>query len=333
MAASSQSTSNKKFLLLGSGIVLAIAVYTGGWFYAASALRETVLKTTSPAGGKEITGECVDMDFRGYPFRIGLFCSKVNVDDSTNGISASFGSLRSAAQVYAPNHIVMELDSPAEIRTAHGLSINAAWENLQSSLIAKLKGVDRTSTVIDGLKATAVSSVSGQTINFNAGHTEIHLRQNNADLDAAISMTDSATVIEGWPQVLPRLSTNLDVTLVGKAGMIDGSDEAGLYGATGELRQAVADIGEGRTMTLTGPFSFDESGYLSGKFKLEVQQLGEWGNSAKEVFPQLAPTIDSATKLLRALAGGSQRVSVDLVVDRGRATVSGFIPLGNIPPI
>ena len=115
--------------------------------------------------------------------------------------------------------------------------------------------------------------------------------------------------------------------------LIDGSDRNGLNGAAGELRRVVADIGDGKVMTLTGPFSFDEQGFLSGKFKLEIEQLGPWGDSLKQAFPDIASTVNTATKLLKSLAGGSNKVSVDLVVDRGHATVSGFIPLGRIPPI
>jgi hypothetical protein len=333
MAASSQSRSGRKFWLLGAGIVLVVALYTGGWFYAASTLKSTVLTAIGPGNKAGVSGECTDIDFRGFPFRIGLFCSKVDVDDNVNGVSASFGALRSAAQVYAPGHIVWELDSPAEIRTAHGLSVNAEWTNLQSSLVTKLKGIDHSSTIIDGLKATAVSSATGQTINFDAAHTELHLRQNGADLDGAISLTDAQTVIKDWPQVLPKLSTSADVTLQGKAGMIDGSDEKGLYGASGELRKAVADIGDGKVMTLSGPFSFDEEGYLTAQFKLQIEDVNAWRDSIKQGFPDIAKTVDTAAKLLKAMAGGGGTVSVDLVVQRGNATVSGFIPLGQIPPI
>lgn len=333
MAASSQSRGSRKFWLLGGGIVLVIALYTGAWFYAASQLKDTVLRALAPRDTAGVSSECTDMDVRGFPFRIGLFCSKVDVDDNVNGVSASFGALRSAAQVYAPGHIVWELDSPTEIRTAHGLSINAEWEKLQSSLVTKFRGIDRSSTVIDGLKAIAVSSQTGQTIDFNAAHTEIHLRQNGADLDGAISLTDANTSIKDWPQLLPKLSASIDVTLAGKAGLVDGSDRRGLYGSSGELRKVVADIGDGKVMTLTGPFSFDDEGYLSGKFKLEIQELGQWRNIIKQTFPDMAKTVDTASKLLKALAGGGDTVSVDLVVARGNATVGGFIPLGSIPPI
>lgn len=334
MAASSQSGSSRKFLLLGSGILIVIGLYTAGWFYAAHKLQETVLKVITPGDSSQgVAGECGDLAFRGYPFRIGLFCSKVNVDDKKNGVSASFGELRSAAQVYNPGHIVWELDSPAQIRTANGLNISADWANMQSSLVTKFKGIDRTSLVIDGLKGTAVSSATGQTIDFDSAKTEVHLRQNGPDLDGAITLTDASTVIKDWPPLLPRLSAIADVTLAGKAGMIDGSDANGLQGTSGELRRFIADIGDGRTMRLSGPFSFDEQGLLSGKFKLEIEKLGAWSDNAKQTFPQLQSTIDTARKLLGALAGGGDRASVDLVVDRGRATISGFIPLGKIPPI
>ena len=333
MAASSQSGTAKKFLWLAIAILVVIGLYTAGWFYAAEKLKQTVLNVISPSQARSVSGECGDIAFKGYPFRIGLFCSKVTVDDSQNGVSASLGELRSAAQVYNPGHIVWELDSPAEIRSAHGLTVSAEWKNMQSSIVTKLKGIDRSSLVIDGLKAQAVSSVTGQTIDFDAVKTEMHLRQNGADLDGAITLTDSATVIKDWPQVLPRLDAILDVTLAGKAGMVDGTDKSGLYGTSGELRRLVADIGEGRTMRITGPFSFDNEGYLSGQFKLEIEKLGAWSDNAKQAFPQLQSTIETARKLLRALASGADRASVDLVVDHGRATISGFIPLGKIPPI
>ena len=42
---------------------------------------------------------------------------------------------------------------------------------------------------------------------------------------------------------------------------------------------------------------------------------------------------DPAGKLLKSLAGGGDSVSVDLTVTQGAVSLSGFIPLGNLPPI
>lgn len=338
MAASSQigySGIGRKLWLLVAGVIIAIALYTAGWFYAASALKTSIMNALGDQNAAGVSGECGNMALRGYPFRIGLFCSEVKIDDRVNGVSATFGDLRSAAQVYAPGHIVWELDSPAEFRTTHGLTVSAEWSNLQSSLIAKLAGVERTSTVIENLKASIVSAVTGQTFNFDAARTEIHLRQNGDDLDAAIQVEDSNTALKNMPPLFPSFSASADVTLVGKAGLIDGSDRTGtgLYGSKGELRKIVADIGDGKIMTLTGPFSFDDEGYVSGQFKLQIEQLDPWRDSLKKTFPDFASMIDTAGKLLKALAAGGDNVSVDLKVDRGQVSLNGFIPLGSLPPI
>ena len=49
--------------------------------------------------------------------------------------------------------------------------------------------------------------------------------------------------------------------------------------------------------------------------------------------PTAKQTVDMAGKLLKALAAGEDKVSVDLTVDHGAVTLSGFIPIGKIPPI
>ena len=99
MAASSPSRTSRKFLFLGFGIIVFVAIYSAGWFYAAQRLQETVIRTLAPGGAASVSGECRDIAFRGYPFRIGLFCSKVDVKDTRNDVTASFGALRSAAQI------------------------------------------------------------------------------------------------------------------------------------------------------------------------------------------------------------------------------------------
>ncbi len=121
MAASSRSSVSTKIWALAVGILLVIALYTAGWFYAASTLKEKTLALLGDQQRHGVSALCQDAEYRGYPFRIGLFCSKVSIDDKTNGVSATFGALRSAAQIYQPNHIVWELDGPAETAPAPAL--------------------------------------------------------------------------------------------------------------------------------------------------------------------------------------------------------------------
>lgn len=338
MSASSQSETSGRsfkglFILVGIIILLA-AVYTGGWFYAASALKTNVLRALGKQDASGFTGQCTDLNQQGFPFRIGLTCSKVEIDDHVKGVSATFDDLNASAHVYAPGNIDWQLTSPAEIRTSQGLSISSEWATFESNLVTHGKGIQQGATTIGGLKAAIVSSATGQTINFTADKTEIHVRQNGGDLEAAFEIKNSNTVIPDFPQ-LPALAANIDLTLTGKAGLLDGSDTdgRGLFGASGILHHVTADIGDGRVMTLSGPFSFDDDGYVSGQFKLEIQKIGHWRDSIKQAIPAAKHTVDMAGKLLKALAAGDDKVSVDLTADHGAVTVSGFIPVGTIPPL
>ncbi|MBO9100050.1 MULTISPECIES: DUF2125 domain-containing protein [unclassified Rhizobium] len=338
MSASSQSERSGRgfrgmFILLGI-IVLLAAVYTAGWFYAASALKTNVLRALGKQDAAGFTGQCTDLDQQGFPFRIGLTCSKVQVDDHTRGVSATFDDLSASAHVYAPGNIEWQLNSPAEIRTSQGLTISSEWAALQSTMVTRGNGIEQGATTINGLKTAVVSSATGQTVNFTADKTEIHVRQNGEDLEAVFEVKNSNAVIKDFPQ-LPALAAEIDVTLTGKAGLLDGSekDGRGLFGASGILRKVTTDIGDGRIMTLSGPFSFDDDGFLSGQFKLEIQQISHWRDSIKQAIPAAKQTVDMAGKLLKALAAGEDKVSVDLTVDHGAVTLSGFIPVGKIPPI
>lgn len=334
MSASSRSGVTGKIWLLACGVILVIAIYTAGWFYAASALKEKTLALLGNRQDAGLSAECSDADYRGYPFRIGLFCSKVAVDDRVNGISATSGALRSAAQVYNPSHIVWELDSPLEVRTSHGLALSAIWENFQSSLNAKGQGVERASIVIENGKTSIVSSAAPEVVNLSAARTEIHMRQNGDDLDAAVTLQDADLSTDDTQQLLPPMTANMDLTLAGRAGAIDGTDTKGLalYGTQGELRTLTADLGGGRTIAISGPFSFDDKGYLSGKLKLRIEQIEAWGSSLAGTFPQAAPMLETVANLLSALGGGRD-ATLDLTINRGKVFAGGFIPIGEIPPI
>ncbi|MDI7862598.1 DUF2125 domain-containing protein [Rhizobiaceae bacterium n13] len=337
MASSSEggySGSGRKFWLLGIGVAAAIALYTAGWFYAANQLqsRLTALLGRNPESG--VTVDCPDMAFRGFPFRIGLFCSKVTVDDKPNGLSATFGALRSAAQVYAPWHAVWEMDGPAEIRATPGITLSANWEKLQSSIRTNLTGVDRTSTLIEGITASLFSTLTPKKLDLTATRSEIHLRQNGRDLDAALLFENAQAKIEGDPRQLPVLSGSADLTLVDKAGYLNGKDESGSgpYGAKGELRHVVLDAGDGRVLTLSGPFSISDEGLLSGNFRVEVEKIAAWSETLIAAIPGQRNALGLAASLLKSLGEGKDNAAVDLKVKDGVVMLS-FIPIGAIPPI
>ncbi|PWE55032.1 hypothetical protein DEM27_16400 [Metarhizobium album] len=338
MAASSrtgQANTSKKVRILGICILLVIGIYTGGWYFVADQARSRLMAALDRSQGAAISAECPDAEIRGFPFRFGLFCSGVSIDDNRRGISASFGALRSAAQVYDPFHVVFEVDEPVVVRAAPGLTFSAEWTALQSSAQLATDGVERTSLAVDGLKANLVSALAGELLNLNASHGELHLRRNGPDLDAAASLLAVSGTVEGKDRPLPPVTVDVDVTMAEKAALLQGAgkDAANLRGAKGELRALSADLGEGRTLRISGPFSFNDEGYVSGKLKLEIAGIEGWRQTLKTAFPEAAKNIDTAGNMLTALVSGGNQVSVDLTLRDGDIMISGFIKVGEIPPI
>ncbi|MGV8939127.1 MAG: DUF2125 domain-containing protein [Allorhizobium sp.] len=334
MATSSRSPISRKFALLGFAILAAVLLYTAGWFYATSLMKDRLTLAFNQDNPAAAAVTCDDMDVRGFPFRLGVYCSRVDIDDNRNGLSATFGAFRSAAQVYAPGHIVWEMDGPAEIRSALGVAVQAEWQNLRSSLIAGLGGMDRTSLEAEGLKASITSTIDNRVVDIDATHSELHLRREGEDLEAAILFKDIQAVIRDSAIPLPRISASADVTLAGKGDFINLNDESGkgLYGASGELRRLVVDLGEGRILTLSGPFSFGDDGYLSGEMLVAVESIDAWSASLQTLVPQSAIQIKSGSNMLKALLGGKDTGSATISIRNGQMSLS-FIPLGTIPPI
>lgn len=333
---SGQTTVTRKVVLLSVFVALAVVVYSGGWMLAATMMQKRVAELFDGRNAAGADVRCKDMDIRGYPFRIGLFCSSIAVDDRYNGISASLGAFRSAAQVYAPNHFVWELDSPAEVRSALGFSFSIQWDRLQSSVNAWFDGLSRSSLVTDGLKVDFTTIANGNTVTSRSDHGEFHLRRNGEDLDAAVLVKNTVlTPSNGAPLVLPPLSASIDMTMLGKAGLLGPRRDAAtteLYGSRGEIHRFVIDFGEGRVLTVSGPLSVEDDGNLSGKLHLEVEKVEGWKDALTTAFPASAEDFENAAKVLTVLFGGKDFGSADITVHEGVVSV-GIIPLGVLPPL
>lgn len=332
--AANGSPAGRKFIWLAAGIVLVAGLYSGGWFLAADQIEKRLPAYLSEKRAAGLGGECTDMEVRGFPFRIGLFCDKVRLDDTRRGASASFGALRTAAQVYQPGRAVIELDGPAEIRVSPGISISADWTLLHASLAATLSGVDRTSLAYDNLTGTVRSPPAGKGLGFGASHGEMHLRQSGDDLDAALSVEKLDLRAEDGPSLAPPANIAADVTVAGKAEWLRGGSLSPhmLRGTKGELRELTLDAGDGTSARLSGPFSVSDKGLVSGEFSLTLVNIDAWRENLVKVVPEEADVINNVANMLAALAGGKDEATVKLNVRDGTAFLA-FVPIGVLPPL
>ncbi|MBP1858916.1 DUF2125 domain-containing protein [Rhizobium herbae] len=335
---------SRKIRRLAIGIVLFLAVYCGAWFFAADQIQSRLSAFLTERQATGSSAQCGGMDVRGFPFRIGLFCDTVRLDDTAQGASATFGALRSAAQIYQPGHAVIELDGPAEIRVSPGLSISADWALMHASIQATLSGLDRTSMTYDRLTGTSVlpaveeDAAAGAThkLAFSAAHGEAHFRQNGPDLDAALSVDQFDAKLDNDLSLLPPVNASADMTIVDRAALMQagGLKSGALRNSKGEMRNLTLDLGGGMVTTASGPFSVDDQGLISGEFRVSMKNIEGWRQNLVKVFTDKDGTamVNNIANMLTALADGKNEASVKLNVRDGIAFLA-FFPIGELPRI
>ncbi|MFP5077341.1 DUF2125 domain-containing protein [Rhizobium sp. YIM 134829] len=334
MPSATPTVARVKIRRLAIGIAIFLAVYTGVWFLAAYQIETRLTAFLAGRSNAARTLECDDMAVRGFPFRIGLFCDSLRLDDRGNAASASFGALRSAAQVYWPGRAVIELDGPAEMRVSPDFGLSAAWTRLQASIDAGFSGLNRSSISTDDTSGTLVLGSIGERLAFAAAHGELHLRRNGPDLDAAATLTRFDLRPADAQSLLPPLDSTVDLTVKDRAELLrlGGLRAAALRGASGEVRNLTLDFGNGLLTTASGPFTVSDEGLISGAFKLTMRDVEGWRRTLVSAFPDDRDTIDNTANMLSALSAGAKDASVTLNVRDGTAFLA-FIPIGVLPAL
>ncbi|WEZ82669.1 DUF2125 domain-containing protein [Rhizobium sp. 32-5/1] len=126
------------------------------------------------------------------------------------------------------------------------------------------------------------------------------------------------------------------MTLVDKANLLDAGQAApdALYNSKGEMRNLTLDLGNGMLGTITGPFSVDGEGFISGEFSVTLKNIEGWRQNLTKAFPDEDSTIliNNIANMLKALADGKNESTVKLNVRDGTAFLA-FIPIGVLPQL
>ncbi|WP_411036753.1 DUF2125 domain-containing protein [Shinella sp. BYT-45] len=322
----------RKLIRLAVAVVLVGALYTGGWFYAASWLKDRTMEALAASEQGMHSASCGNLSVRGFPFRIGLFCDSVGIDDRPSGLSATFGALRSAAQVYRPGHAVIELDGPAQVRVTPDLVFDVNWDLLRASAVAWTDGLDRASVAYDGLKGKLNVPSQALSVGIAAAHGEKHVRQSGEALDVAASLDALSLDLGG--KVLPPLNVAVDMTIADAAKWIskEGPPANIPLGTSVELRGLSFDLGDGKVMSLAGPLKIGDDGFVSGALDLTIEGITAWRDRISETFPESAETAQRVAAAIKGLSNGGERAVVKLTVQQGTVYL-GLFPVGIIPPL
>ena len=331
MASSSRTDASgvtRKLVRLAIAVVLAGALYTGGWFYAASWLKETLTRQLTASEQGLHSASCNNLSVRGFPFRIGLFCDAVGIDDRASGLSASFGALRSAAQVYRPWHIVGELDGPATVQIPGLNALEIDWSSLGASLRIpslperfSLEGKDVQVGIDQQGPAGAPLA--------QAGNAQLHIRWAGDDLDLGARFTAlalSPDLLDG--ATLPPLSGVVSVT-VDDGTWFPNSDMGPLRGKSGTLHELTVTIDAETGATATGPVAIDDDGLVDAEIEVTLRNPQALAGVLAELMPDNRQAIELA---LGGLSGGGQTATLPLRIAKSQVSI-GFLSLGTLPPL
>ncbi|MEF2553669.1 DUF2125 domain-containing protein [Aurantimonas sp. A2-1-M11] len=321
--------------IIAVAVLLAVGL-SAAWYYLASQLDTRAARTIEMARAEGTEIDCTNREVFGYPFRLGLRCDAVTVEATRDGVRATAGALRTAAQIYRPNRIVAELDAPLIVDTAETPPLEFRWDLAQASAAFWTDGLDRAALAVEAPVVALTQPAAGRLPLVEAGRFEVHLRRREADLDFALSSRDTRIVA---PQLagVPAYASDIDLTILGAADWLGGG-AAGrtpgelLAGRQGKLRSFSIDFGDAQ-VDLSGTFAVGADGLVSGDFALAVQDPARIAAMVGEAAPQLGSAAQTiATALSFAGRTENGRSVIDLAIRDGNVA-AGVIPLGRIPPL
>ncbi|WP_375688930.1 DUF2125 domain-containing protein, partial [Bartonella sp. AP57NXGY] len=106
-----------------------------------------------------------------------------------------------------------------------------------------------------------------------------------------------------------------------------------LYGKSGLLKQGELTFHTGGAVRISGPFSFDDEGYLTAKFELVLIQSMKLLNTLQRLFPAQANNLQALFFILGALPKNADGAPVlSLLINNGWVKL-GFLKLGRLAPL
>ncbi len=307
-------------------IIIAIGFYTAGWYYFAGRLAEetgAIITRINESGSR---ANCENLEARGYPFRMGLFCDSVVYENTGDGIFITAGAIRSAAQIYKPNLVRTEIDSPARVEVPGLMPLELDWEWLGSSTRLARPLPERLSVVFRKLTvaiAEGYSFASGSLL--TAENVEAHLRPAGVNLEFASSATGVTLPQSGASQ---KFETAADLMVEDGVKRLNKLND--LRGLAMEIRNVSLKAADGGSIAVSGPVFVDDAALLNGELTIAITDGAKLGDAIAVLVPAYADQI--RTTLGAAQAGANGKAEILLRIHKGKV-FAGLFPIAEIPPV
>jgi hypothetical protein len=314
---------------LAVAIVAAGIAYSVGWQWLAGMVEAETSRFVAAEQSHGTAINCAEKDVRGYPFRLEVFCTALDVARPVDGLTVKAGAFRSAAQVYEPRRVYAELDSPVAVTSAIAGDMRFDWSLGRATATVAQPLPERVSIALEDL-SVALGGVEGAVF---AAHAEAHMRLNEGDLDLAwryegLALDEKLTGRSG----LPVLAGDADIAVKDGAALAAAGVQS-LRGISGEIRRLALLVTPEQGLLVSGPFSIRADGLVDATLEVIVVDPAGFAQAFKPAFPEQAAKIDTLAAVpAEAGPDGTPEVKLPVTIAGGNATL-GFIPLGQIAPL
>ena len=122
----------KRFVWLFLIVVIVAGLWSAGWFYAASQVRQGMEQLAANDGEIDPKLTCGTLGVTGFPFRIDIDCEEAVLVAEDLTVKAS--GVRLSAQIYNPTHVLVSARGPIDTADAFfGTSSQLTFADLQGS--------------------------------------------------------------------------------------------------------------------------------------------------------------------------------------------------------
>ncbi|WP_336287548.1 DUF2125 domain-containing protein [Bartonella sp. CB60] len=135
----------------------------------------------------------------------------------------------------------------------------------------------------------------------------------------------------------PKINGNLTWIFKDMSNLFDANGKNGwkqrLYGKSGTLKRGELMFHTGGALRVSGPFSFDDEGYLTAKFELAFVQHTEFVTTMQHLFPKQANNLQVLFFILSSMPKNADNHPVlPLLITHGWVNL-GFLKLGRLAPL
>nr|WP_246225451.1 DUF2125 domain-containing protein [Pseudochelatococcus lubricantis] len=163
-------------------LVVLLAGWSAFWFVARARVHDAITIWLAQEAEQQRKWSCPDRSIGGFPFRFEVRCTNLLFVGTTpaGAVTGSVAQFVAVAQVYKPNHVIVEATGPLVADPQDGgerLTLN--WQSFDASAIFTGNRLDRFSVVVEGPTAHMGDGTSEHPDGIEllrAGSWQSHLR-------------------------------------------------------------------------------------------------------------------------------------------------------------